>query len=108
MSAPPHHRLSEEQQQFYQENGYLLDLPPIYTKAEMQAMNADLPQLLSLLENGETTKDIREWHEKSTYLFDICMNPRILDLVEGVLGPNFYCWASNFFIKDPHSDSTVG
>ena len=29
------------------------------------------------------------------------MNPKILDLVEGILGPNFYCWASNFFIKEP-------
>jgi ectoine hydroxylase-related dioxygenase (phytanoyl-CoA dioxygenase family) len=24
------------------------------------------------------------------------------------LGANFYCWASNFFIKDPHTLSTVG
>jgi ectoine hydroxylase-related dioxygenase (phytanoyl-CoA dioxygenase family) len=102
------HKLSPEQQAFYQKQGYLLDLPPIYTTEEMAAINAELPQLLALLEEGETTKDIREWHETSTYLHDIVMNPKIHDLVEGVLGPNFYCWASNFFIKDPHSTSTVG
>ena len=32
----------------------------------------------------------------------------ILDLVEGILGPNFYLWASNFFIKEPRSMETVG
>ncbi len=102
------YRLSEDQKAFYHENGYLLGLPPIYTPEEMQAINAELPHLLALLEPGEDSKDIREWHEASTYLFDICMNPKIHDLVEGVLGPNFYCWASNFFIKEPHTKSTVG
>lgn len=102
------HQLSPEQQAFYKEQGYLLDLPPIYTSEEMAQMNAELPKLLALLEEGESTKDIREWHEASTYLYDIVMNPKIHDLVEGVLGPNFYCWASNFFIKEPRSTSTVG
>lgn len=102
------HQLSLAQKEFYQENGYLLDLPPIYSPAEMNAISSDLPHLLALLQPGETSKDIREWHETSTYLHDICMNPRIHDLVEGVLGPNFYCWASSFFIKEAHSTSTVG
>lgn len=101
-------RLSEEQREFYRQNGYLLGLPAIYTPAEMAHINAELPQLLALLEPGETAKDIREWHETSSYLYEMVMNPRIHDLVEGVLGPNFYCWASSFFIKEPFSDSTVG
>jgi non-haem Fe2+, alpha-ketoglutarate-dependent halogenase len=108
MPAATNHRLTPAQQAFYHEQGYLLGLPPIYTRAEMAALNTELPHLLALLAPGESTKDIREWHETSTYLFDICMNPKILDLVEGVLGPNFYCWASNFFIKEPRSPSTVG
>ncbi len=102
------HVLSESQKQFYRDNGYLLGLPPIFTTAEMAGLNAELPNLLALLRPGESSKDIREWHEASTYLHEICLNPKILDLVEGVLGPDFYCWASNFFIKDPRSPSTVG
>jgi chlorinating enzyme len=107
-TAPNPYKLTTAQQKFYHEHGYLLGLPPIYTKAEMAQLNAELPSLLELLKPSESTKDIREWHETSTYLYDICMNPKILDLVEGILGPNFYCWASNFFIKDPRSMSTVG
>lgn len=102
------YQLSDEQKAFYAENGYLLGLPPIFTPEEMVKINAELPHLLALLEPGENSKDIREWHEASTYLYDICMNAKIHDLVEGVLGPNFYCWASNFFIKEPRSSSTVG
>lgn len=102
------HRLTESQKKFYAENGYLLGLPPIYSREEMARINAELPNLLELLQPGESTKDIREWHETSTYLYEIAMNSRILDLVEGVLGPNFFMWASNFFIKEPHSAATVG
>src|SRR5437764_13182895 len=99
--------LSEEQKAFYQRNGYLIGLPPIYTAAEMQQINAGLPNLLALLRPDETAKDIREWHETSTYLYDICMNPKILDLAESILGPNFYLWASSFFIKEPFRTATV-
>ena len=102
------YRLTEEQKVFYRDQGYLLDLPPIYSREEMAKMNAELPQLLALLRPGETAKVIREWHETSRFLYDIVMNPKIHDLVEGILGPNFFNWASSFFIKEPFSKSTVG
>jgi len=102
------YHLSEEQKAFYHQNGYLIGLPAIYTPAEMQVINAGLPNLLALLRPDETAKDIREWHETSTYLYDIGMNPNILDLAESILGPNFYLWASSFFIKEPFSTATVG
>jgi non-heme Fe2+,alpha-ketoglutarate-dependent halogenase len=102
------YRLSPKQKAFYKTNGYLLGLPAIYTLKEMEQMNAELPQLLALLQPGETAKDIREWHETSLYLYDIVMNPKIHDLVEGILGPNFFIWGSSFFVKEPHSKSTVG
>lgn len=100
--------LSQEQKDFYEKNGYLIGLPPVYTPEEMRQINAGLPELLALLQPGETAKDIREWHETSTYLYEIVMNPKIHDLVEGILGPNFYAWASSFFIKEPFTKSTVG
>jgi len=102
------YQLTEEQKAFYQANGYLIGLPPIYTPADMARINAELPQLLALLRPDESPKDIREWHETSQYLYELCLNPKILDLVEGILGPNFYLWASSFFIKEPFSTATVG
>jgi len=100
--------LTPAQVAFYHEKGYLTGLPAIYTPDQMTRLNAELPQLLALLRPGETAKDIREWHETSTYLYEIVMNPRIHDLVEGLLGPDFFIWASSFFIKPPRSKETVG
>lgn len=101
------HRLTPAQRESYLAEGYLLGLPPIYTREEMARINAELPHLLALLRPGETTNEMREWHHESTYLYEIVMNPRILDLVEGILGPNFYVWGSHFFIKPPRSAGTV-
>lgn len=42
-------------------------------------------QQISYQDNGYVAKDIRERHE-----------------------PGFYMWASNFFVKEPHTDHMVG
>ena len=34
------YQLTEAQKKFYHTNGYLLGLPPIYTRAEMAKLNA--------------------------------------------------------------------
>jgi non-haem Fe2+, alpha-ketoglutarate-dependent halogenase len=101
-------RLSQQQQQFYQGNGYLIGLPPVFDSDQVRELNVGLNELLKLLRPGEDAKDIREWHETSRFLYDICMNETILDYVEDILGPDFYLWGSNFFIKPPLSTSTVG
>jgi len=101
-------RLSDAQKRFYDDNGYLIGLPPVFRPAEVRHMNEGLNELMKLLHPGEDAKDIREWHESSRFLYDICMNPMILDFVEDILGPDFFLWGSNFFIKPPHSSSTVG
>lgn len=101
-------RLNEDQRKFYRENGYIIGLPPVFGPDEVRELNAGLQELLKLLQPGEGPKDIREWHETSRFLFDICTNPFILDYIEDILGPDFYLWGSNFFIKPPHSSTTVG
>lgn len=53
-------------------------------------------------------------HLLFTWLDELIRDPRILDVVEDVLGPNLFCWSSSFFIKEPndpgfvswHQDST--
>jgi len=101
-------RLSDSQKEFFKTQGYLHGLPAVFTTAEIGTLNLGLQELLRLLKPGETSKEIREWHESSRFLYDICMHDTILDFVEDLLGPNFYLWGSNFFIKSPRSLSTVG
>jgi non-haem Fe2+, alpha-ketoglutarate-dependent halogenase len=101
-------RLTPQQQNLYQTNGYIIGLPPVFNAMQVQELNDGLNSLLKLLRPGEDAKDIREWHESSRFLYDICTNETILDYVEDILGPDFFLWGSNFFIKPPHSSSTVG
>ncbi len=99
--------LTEEQKQFYKVNGYIIGLQPIYTHVEMELLNKELKELSTFLEPHEKMLTIREWHVTSKWLYDVCTHPRILDYVEGILGPNFFLWGSQFFTKAPHTQDTV-
>ena len=101
-------RLTDKQKSLYEKNGYILGLPPVLNPQQVQELNVGLDELMKLLRPGEDSKEIREWHESSRLLYDICMNETILDYVDDILGPDFYMWGSNFFIKEPRSNSTVG
>ena len=94
--------------QTFRERGYVAGIP-IFLNDEVDRINRDLEHILALLEPGESTKEIREWHEESRFLYDLCMEDRILDCVEPLLGPDFFMWASNFFIieKMVHMFSTL-
>jgi chlorinating enzyme len=100
--------LTEQQKKSFHENGYLIGLPAVFNAEQVKDLNNGFQELIKLLHEGETIKEIREWHESSKWLFDICSTPQILDYVEGIIGHDFYLWASNFFAKAPHTDETVG
>jgi chlorinating enzyme len=38
---------------------------------------------------------------------ELVRHPKILDAIEDVLGPNIYCWTTNFFIKEANTPSFV-
>jgi ectoine hydroxylase-related dioxygenase (phytanoyl-CoA dioxygenase family) len=101
-------RLTSEQQEFFHREGYLHHLPPVFSPDEMARLRSGLRELMKLLRPGESSKEIREWHESSRFLYDVCTHHILLDCVEDLLGPDFFLWGSNFFIKDPRSLSTVG
>ena len=107
-TIPQRNRLTQAQVTFYKENGYLIGLPPLYNPAEVAELKAGYQELLKFLRPGEDDKEIREWHESSRFLYDICVKPQILDYAEDLLGPNYFLWASNFFSKAPHNPSLVG
>jgi len=41
------------------------------------------------------------------FLWDLVQDPRILDTVEQILGPDLLCWGSSFFAKVPGSNECV-
>jgi ectoine hydroxylase-related dioxygenase (phytanoyl-CoA dioxygenase family) len=97
--------LTPQQVEQFSEQGFLAGID-VFSESEVTDLNTGLDALCQLLHPGESTKEIREWHEASRWLYDICMDNRLLDVVEDVLG-DFYMWASNYFIKEPNSPESV-
>lgn len=99
-------RLSTEQVHLYRERGYLAPLPVFHPDEALRLREA-FDWLQRLLPPGLNINFVNWWHKRCRFLYEICMESRILDLVEGLLGPDFYLWGSQFFVKAPGDGSVV-
>jgi non-haem Fe2+, alpha-ketoglutarate-dependent halogenase len=106
-------RLSEQQVEQFQRDGVLFPLDA-YERGEIEGLRRKL-EALAQAEGGKLSRGTNQKpHMLLPWLADMVREPRILDAVEGVLGPNLLCWASGFFWKQPqdpayiswHQDST--
>jgi non-heme Fe2+,alpha-ketoglutarate-dependent halogenase len=106
-------RLSEQQVEQFQRDGVLFPLDA-YERGEIEGLRRKL-EALAQAEGGKLSRGTNQKpHMLLPWLADTVREPRILDAVEGVLGPNLLCWASGFFWKQPqdpayiswHQDST--
>lgn len=104
-------KLTDAQKARYWEDGYLFPIQAIPSseakqlRAELEALeaeylNADLPLPLA------TYKRVNS-HCVMPLAHRIGSDPRILDVVEGVLGPNIMIYAVEFFIKEPNTKQIV-
>jgi non-haem Fe2+, alpha-ketoglutarate-dependent halogenase len=98
-------RLTPEQVDDYQERGYLTGFR-VFTGAEVARFQEEYEKLLRLLPPGKHVSAVNWWHKRNRFLYDLCMDPRLLDLAGDILGPDFFLWGSSFFSKEP-GDGTV-
>ena len=95
------HQLGE-----YQHQGFLFPLP-ILSESETAALRRKLEDL-EINQGGRLPALInRKPHLLLTWLNALIRDPRILDPVEDILGPNILCWGSGFFIKNAHDPARV-
>ncbi len=102
-------RLTRQQIQFYNEFGYVMPLsacPP----AEATQNRAYFDDLLRKVQQARSDLDsysINGFHACCRGLYDIVMNPVILDHVQDLVGPDVICWGTHFFCKQPHDPRKV-
>jgi hypothetical protein len=78
----------------------------IFDAREMAAIRAYFDRLMSDLgERG--AYGINCYQARLSGLWDIATDPRILDLVEDIAGPDFVCWASAVLSKAPRDPRQV-
>ncbi len=98
--------LSEEQVDAFNRNGYHF---PVRAISEAQA-DAYREQLENFeFEHGLIMKT--PYRTKPHMVFqwanELIRNPRIVDTVEDILGPNLLVWGTSFFIKEPNDPAYV-
>ncbi len=111
-SLPLHKgRLSRELTDQYWSDGYLFPIP-VMAAEEAQALRQELETLeRDWLDNGlplplNTYKRVNA-HCVMPIAHRIGSDPRILDVVEGILGPDILIYGVEFFIKEPNTKHVV-
>ncbi len=108
--------LTPDQVESYRYNGFLFPFPAL-DAAERQRCLAGLQRYEQWLGKPVPQADLK-WrtqpHALLPWYADLVRHPRILDVIEDVIGPDILVWTGTFFIKEPksptfaawHQDST--
>jgi ectoine hydroxylase-related dioxygenase (phytanoyl-CoA dioxygenase family) len=108
--------LTEQQKEFWRENGYLV-IENVLSQAEIEHLRQSTDKLMASAQNltestdrfklkafgtgGNVVQQIAEPHELGGEWMALARDPRILDIVEGLLGPNIMLYYSMYMMKPP-------
>ena len=98
--------LTQDEIATYESQGYLAPRPGL-TAAEAARWRAEVEAFGRRHELREALVLRNKAHLKMPALGEIVTDARILDQVEGILGPDILCWGSSLFIKEPGGPETV-
>jgi phytanoyl-CoA hydroxylase len=93
-------RLSAEQIAQYREQGFLI-LPGFFTEAELDPVDRYLRANEDVTWTHKNDDPLREAHYYYRPLFDLCTLPRLLDVMEQLLGPDVVLLYSHILNKKP-------
>jgi ectoine hydroxylase-related dioxygenase (phytanoyl-CoA dioxygenase family) len=97
---------TEAQLKQYEDDGYIFPID-VLTPAEVAACRASL-EAVEAKQDGKLLPSQRpKSHLLFKWLDDMIRDPRILDPIEELIGPNILCWNTIFWIKDAGLESFV-
>ncbi len=91
--------LTREQIGHFNKRGFVFPID-VFSEAEIVGHRAYFDDLMAIaLEKGWTSYSINGWHRHCGPIWDLINEPRILDAVEDLLGPDLVCWGTHYFAK---------
>lgn len=104
--------LTPEQSEQYWEDGFLFPLN-ILSEAEAAQARQELEQIEKEWLTADLPLPLNTYKRVNAHLVmplaaRIALDSRVLDAVEGVLGPDIMIWSAEFFIKEANTAHTVG
>jgi len=106
---PKPRHLSPGQIAQYNELGYVKPFD-VFNPLEAERNRAYFDYLLAslrALNDGRDSYAINCYQARCRGIYEMATDPRILDLVEDIVGPNIVVWATHFFCKMPHDPKSV-
>jgi len=98
-------RLSQEQIDAFHRDGFLAPVD-VFTVEQARRWRADLETFERTLPSGPVSAgDRRKLHVRLPWARDLVEDPRLLDVMESLLGPDILVFTSTFFIKEPNTDA---
>ncbi len=94
-------RLTPEQIQFYNQNGYLTGFRVFNTEQTQSARERSDALLERFIREGKGSYAIDRYQDRFATIWDLATAPTILDYVEDLIGPDIVCWATHYFCKMP-------
>jgi non-heme Fe2+,alpha-ketoglutarate-dependent halogenase len=105
--------LSAAQRAFYEEHGYLSPLS-VFSEAETTGFRqqfddytAQNKDLLSKMIPRERRAVYGLTHLELPWVYRIASHAKVLDAVEGAIGPNILVWGSDWFVKFAHDPAFI-
>src|ERR1051325_2987794 len=92
--------LSSEQIISYRRDGFVT-IPGVFTAAELDPVDRYLREHADVQWTHKNDDPLREAHYHYRPLYDLCTSPKLLDLIEGVLGPDVVLLYSHILNKKP-------
>jgi hypothetical protein len=98
--------LSDKQRRTYEEDGVLFPIP-VLSSAEAADYRAACDALEAHLGGRPRTIEVRQMHLHFRWAYSLATHPRVLDAVEGLLGPDLLIWATELFAKHPQEGTVA-
>ncbi|MEW2915720.1 phytanoyl-CoA dioxygenase family protein [Ruegeria sp. ANG10] len=111
-SANSPHALTVNQSEKYWEDGFLFPLT-VFSPDEIAEIRAEFEQLETDWLSADLPLPLNTYKRVNAHLViplaaRVAQDPRVLDVVEGVLGPDIMVWSAEFFVKEAQTEHTVG
>ena len=96
-------KLTQQQVETFHRDGYYAPVD-VFGVDEARRWRADLEDFERTLPPGPVSAgNRRKLHVRLPWARDLVEDPRLLDVMESILGPDILVFTSTFFIKEPHS-----
>ncbi len=104
--------LTQAQSARYWEDGFLFPLS-VFSEQEASEIRAEFEGIERDWREANLPLPLNTYKRVNAHLVmpiaaRIALDARVLDVVQGVLGPDIMVWSAEFFVKEPHTKHTVG